>query len=133
MGVQKYLAGAALLLVAGCATVGDVKLIDESGGVHAGKFNARTRQLEGTINGKTYKGVYLLNVRSVDFNVNDQPGPQPGAKTVSGGAFLAPYSGRAILSAADGDILQCGFNWQGYTAIGACQDKDGRRYQLLTQ
>jgi len=126
--MKKYLSVAVLLLVTGC---GGVQLIDESGRAHAGKFDSITKQLEGTIDGKTYKGFYVTNAGAINYSGWIQG--TRSAYNTSGQASYSGNAGRAILTAADGDTIQCEFSYSGYRAIGTCQGAGGERYQLVTR
>ena len=123
--MTRYVA-AALLLISGCASVGNVQLIDESGRAHAGTFNARTKQLAGTIDGKLYQGFYILDSEAMYFHTR---GPQGVSGVARGGRNV----GRAMLTSADGDVLDCGFTYSGLRAIGNCKGTNGERYQLITR
>ena len=116
-----------LLVITGC---GGVQLIDESGRVHAGNFDSITKRLEGRINGKQYSGFYVTDAGSMYFSGMSQG---TTATHVSGQAAYTGSVGRAILTAADGDSLECEFNYSGYRAIGTCLGSDGERYRLLTR
>jgi len=131
-----FLAGAALLLVAGCASP-SFQLIDESGRVHQGRIGRVNPLVEAEINGKTYKGFYTLGTKTLDFNMTQQPGAKAGATETAGGARFAGNTGSATLTSANGDVLQCSFGYGGTRsynrASGVCVDEDGKQYRLIKQ
>jgi hypothetical protein len=125
--MKSIISAVALLFLVGCGTV---QLVDKSGKTHPGKFDSITKQLEGTINGKTYKGLYVTNAGTANISGWAQ-GPQ--STYMTGQVSYSGNVGRAILRSTDGDTIQCEFNYHGYSAIGNCQGTDGERYQLFTQ
>lgn len=119
-----------VLLLSGCA--GNLLLHPRDGGDKAyGAFNTGDKSMEVTSGGKRYAGGYVTNAG----------GSVTTAQAFSGGAsafgtgqtFHGGNSGVALLAAADGDTMRCEFNYQGLRAIGVCQTRAGRVFDLVTQ
>jgi len=111
-----------LLSLAGCA--GNLKLL-EDGKSHAGTWNAASKTLEATIDGKHYSGSFSQNA-SVGFGTGVS-----GTKFSTGTAVASNGSGQAILTSDDGKIIQCVFQAALGRGQGQCEGMDGRRFVLV--
>lgn len=117
------------LFLAGCG--GSLNLIESDGTTHIGKFDSVTKTLEVDVNGKLYSGHYITNSGMGTVTGWTYGGATPTYTT--GQTYYGGNQGRAILRSVDGDTIQCEFSYQGMSAIGQCQDADGKRYQLTTR
>lgn len=115
---------AAVAVLTGCA--GGGKLIRD-GKAYPAKFEAMGKTIEAEIDGEVFKGKYILN-NSFGY-----------ASGTAGGSFAtmsvvgSATRGSALLTSEKGGVLRCDFNVNGMSAIGACQDSQGRMYDLITE
>lgn len=120
----------ALLPLAGCA--GSLKLL-EDGKSHAGTWNAATKTLEVNVDGRQYSGTFSQNA-SVGFN-NSFAAASSGTRTAYGSGFgttiASNGSGQAVLTSADGKVIQCIFLAAMGRGQGQCEGLDGRRFILV--
>ncbi len=115
----------ALLLLAAC---GRTALIDQSGRTHTGNYNSISKEVSFNVDGKLYKGFYIVNSGVATINSNTF-GRNPSFS--SGQIYMPGSSGQAILRAGDGATLRCEFQYQGQSAIGSCVDLKGQTYQMM--
>ena len=107
---------------------GRAVLIDRDGRESTGTFDSVNKAIEIPVNGKLYKGIYVTN-SSIGFGSYQTFGVKPtygATQTVVSG-----NTGRAIIRSADGDIIQCEFNFEGMNGIGTCTDAKGNSWQLI--
>lgn len=113
---------AASIALAGCA--GNLKLI-EQGKTHPGTWNAASKTIEATVDGTRYAGTFSQNASlGVGTGVS-------GTSFATGTAISSNGSGQAILTSADGKIIQCVFQAALGRGQGQCEDMDGRRFVLV--
>jgi hypothetical protein len=117
-------------LMVGCA--GTLALHPRDGGEKAvGAFNTGGRSMEVTVGQKRYGGSYITNAGTSYSTAQAFSGNASAfgnAQTFHGG-----NSGVALLTAADGDTMRCEFKYQGMQAIGVCQTRAGRVFDMTTQ
>lgn len=125
-----WLAIAAAGLLAGCA--GNLRLL-EDGKLHSGSWNAASKTMEVTIEGRQYTGDFSQNV-SVGFGQSFGTAFS-GGRTAFGSGFgtslASNGSGQAVMTSADGKVIQCIFQAQMGRGSGQCEGMDGRRYVLV--
>ena len=109
-------------LLAGCG--GNVRLLAD-GKSYQGKFDAVSKSLDVTIDGKRYAGTYITNAAT------SAGGFFAGRKYISTTTAVGASEGRAILIADDQQTLRCEFAVQGMSAQGSCQDATGKVYDLI--
>ena len=129
--IRKALGAYALIaLLAGCA--GTLSLHPRDGGERAvGAFNTGNKSMEVTVGAKRYTGGYVTNAGSSFTTAQAYSGNASAfgnAQTFHGG-----NTGVALLTAMDGDTIRCEFNYQGLRAIGICQTRAGRVFDMTTQ
>lgn len=116
--------------LAGCA--GNLRLL-EDGKSHPGTWNAATKQIEATIDGKRYAGTFSQNA-TVGFGQSFGTA-YSGNRTASGSGFGTTVSnngsGQAVLTSDDGKVIECMFQAAMGRGQGQCQGMDGRRYVLV--
>ena len=117
-----------LLLLAGCG--GNLLLIDKNNQESVGSYNSLNQTLAVKHKGKLYSGFYITN-ESVGIGSAQMIGSTQAYGTSM--AYFSGNSGRASLRSADGDTIQCEFNYQDSKAIGDCVDSAGEKYQLITR
>jgi len=117
----KSLSAACLLLLTGCVT--SAHLVGDNGERYPLNIERSTSSLSTNIGGTEYRGKY---VRS------ESTGAAFGAR---GATVVATSgnSGQAILLAANGDFIDCGFTASGSTVLGRCESKNGKRYILTSE
>lgn len=125
--MKKIILLLAVLLMSGCA--GNLILIDKDSKQFSGQFNSLSKTLEVSINGKLFSGFYITNA-SVAIS-NSQINSTRSTANANTQTFYGGDTGRAVLRAADGETIQCEFNYQGMKAIGSCLNATGERYQLI--
>lgn len=113
---------AAALLLSGCA--GNLKLL-EDGKSHAGSWNAATKTLEATIDGKQYAGTFSQS-ENVGFGAATR-----GLKTSTSTFVGSDGGGQALLTSEDGKVIQCVFQASLGRGQGQCEGLDGRRFALV--
>ena len=113
---------AVILALAGCA--GTLTLLAD-GEVHHGHFNSISKSVDVNINGRNYTGTFFQGV-SIGFGTAFS-----GVHSATGTTIGSSGSGSAILTSADGKVLQCVFNAAFGQGQGQCQDGTGRVYALL--
>ena len=102
--------------------------------------------MQVTIAGKVYRGHYVDNASSSTgfvttfgpfmygygpFMYGYGPFMYPGFGTVQ--TYNPGNSGRAMLIAKDGDMLDCRYNYQGSTVVGTCRDRSGSKYAITSR
>lgn len=102
--------------LSGCA--GNLRLL-EDGKSHAGSWNAATKTLEATIDGRKYSGTFSQNA-SVGFGTG-----MSGTKFATGTAVSSNGAGQAVLTSDDGKVIHLG------RGQGQCEGLDGRRFVLV--
>lgn len=113
---------AAAALLAGCA--GNLKLL-EDGKVHNGTWNAATKTLEATIDGRHYSGTFSQNATvGTGFAT-------AGGTSAIGTGISSNGGGQAILTSTDGKVIECFFQASLGRGQGQCQGMDGKRYALV--
>jgi len=128
--MKRTLILAAAIALTGCA--GNLKLLEE-GKAHSGTWNAATKTIEVNIEGRQYSGTFSQNA-SVGFN-NSFASASSGTRTAYGSGFgttiASNGSGQAVLTSADGKVIQCIFQAAMGRGQGQCQGMDGRSYVLV--
>lgn len=121
---------AALIGLTGCA--GNLRLL-EDGKTHAGTWNAATKTLEVNVDGRQYSGTFSQNA-TVGFS-NSFASASSGTRTAYGSGFgtsvASNGSGQAVLTSADGKVIQCVFQAAMGRGQGQCQGMDGRNFVLV--
>lgn len=114
------------IALAGCA--GTVKYVSD-GKVHQGTFNKVGKSMTATIDGRLYRGNYVLGQTS-SFGTGFA---SSGGATASGFGTRTTTNNnaRATLLSDDGKILRCEFVAGFMEASGLCTDSDGRQYDML--
>lgn len=120
--MKGLLAALAVMALTGCG--GSLKLL-EGGKVHQGQFDAVGKTLSVAVDGMTYSGTYITNASST------YGGIFVGAKYVPVNTYSSGTMGRAILTAANGNVIRCEFMAQGMNAQGSCTDNNGKTYDLI--
>lgn len=116
-----------LLLLAGCVT--KTTLIADDGKRYEMQVDPVSQGLSTEIETIQYKGSYVTNDGfGVGFGQSLGANPAFGTTTM----IMSGNSGQALLTAANGDFLECGFNYSGLTVLGRCQSKMGKSYTLTT-
>lgn len=113
-------------LLSGCA--GTVNYVG-GGQVYKGTFNKVGRTMTAVIDGRTYRGSYVLQ-RTVGFGV----GTAFSGGTIAtgfGSTSSTSNNARATLISDDGKALRCEFMAGFMEASGICQDTDGRTYDMM--
>jgi len=124
---MRLLAIALTLILTACG--GSAMLIDQGGKQYSGKFDAISKTLEVTIDGKLYSGFYIVN-SGYAFSSSQTFGVKPTYGTSQ--VMVGGTSGNAIIRSVDGDAITCDFNYQGLRAIGVClRPSTGTTYQLM--
>lgn len=111
-----------VLSLVGCA--GNLRLL-EDGKAHSGSWNAATKTLEVTIDGRKYSGTFSQNA-SVGFGSGVS-----GGKFATGTAIGSNGGGQAVMTSDDGKVIQCVFQAALGRGQGQCEGLDGRRFVLL--
>lgn len=111
----------ALLPLVGCA--GNLRLLEE-GKSHAGTWNAATRTLEVTIEGRKYSGGFNQNATQTFGTVY-------GRRPIFGSGVSTDGTGQAVLTSDDGKVIQCQFQASLGRGSGQCEGMDGRRYAMI--
>ena len=119
---MKRLTLIALLSLTGCA--GNLRLL-EDGKSHPGSWNAATKTLEATIDGKRYAGTFSQNA-TIGFGTGVS-----GTKFATGTAIASNGTGQAVLTSDDGKVIQCVFQAAMGRGQGQCEGLDGRRFVLM--
>jgi len=123
----RYLCVAALPFLSGCVT--SASLIAADGPRYTIAVDPISKGLRTEVDGVVYTGRYLQN-HSIGVGFGQSFGMQPVAATST---FVAgDGSGRALLTAANGDYIECAFNASGTVVIGKCQSNKGRQFVLST-
>lgn len=102
-------------LITGCASLGGLQVTDEAGHIYQGEFSSFSKSIEVEINTVKYSGFYITDAGVV------------------GNVRYSGHTGRATLSAMNGDTMQCEFNYQGLRAIGTCLSSSGDKYRFSTK
>lgn len=127
MRLMRLLAIALTLILTACG--GSAMLIDQGGKQYAGKFDAISKTLEVTIDGKLYSGFYIVN-SGYAVGSSQTFGARPTYGTTQ--FMVGGTSGNAMIRSIDGDAITCDFNYQGMRAIGVCvRPSSGSTYQLM--
>lgn len=103
---------------------GTVTLLAD-GMAHRGKFDAVSKSIDLSIDGKRYSGNYVTNAG------NSAGGFFTGTRYISTNTVSGATQGRAILASNDNQTLRCEFAVQGMSAQGACQDSSGKFYDMI--
>ncbi len=115
-------------LAACAATPLPFKLYDAQQQVWPGQLNPHDGSIIAHIEGKDYRGFYLVAhgtaVSSTPLSLFADP---PMMQTVS---QIDMNTARASLSAGDGSRLTCSFLFQGRKILGNCHDSQGHTYDL---
>lgn len=121
------IAAISLAALAGC--VSQVTLISQDAKRYEMKVDQMARKLSTTIDGVFYTGT-AVGSETVGFS----SGQSFGAKPAFGSAttIVQGNDGRALLTAATGQYLECGYTKSGMTIIGNCVGSDGRKFVLTT-
>ncbi|SDB15251.1 hypothetical protein SAMN02927895_00521 [Belnapia rosea] len=121
---------ATAFVLSGCSHRLTLQARDGSGGVGTASRGAGSGSIEVTLNGKRYEGRWTAATEgSVGFGTL-----LAGRRAASGSVISAGgSSGMALLRSADGGALRCEFIYSGMSGAGygACEDGEGRRYDLL--
>ena len=129
--MRNFAVVASMLMLAGCA--GNLKLL-EDGKAHPGSWNAATKELSATVDGKLYKGKFTQQA-SVGFGQGFGTAFGGNRPPAYGSAFGTTVSsngmGQAVLTSEDGKVIQCVFQAQMGRGQGQCEALDGRRFVLV--
>ena len=123
--MRSHLIAAALftLALAGCG--GSLRLIAD-GRAHNGSFNKVTKSMQVTIDGRLYKGPYVLDaVRGVGSAFSSS-----GQFVTSSGTAMSSNA-RALLVSDDNQVLRCQFAAGMLEALGVCVDGTGKSYDMI--
>jgi hypothetical protein len=112
----------AISALAGCG--GSLKLL-EGGKVHQGQYDAVGKTLAVVVDGVNFSGTYITNASS------SYGGLFVGARYVPINTYTSGNMGRAILTAANGNVIRCEFMAQSMSAQGTCTDNNGKSYDLI--
>lgn len=137
---MRFASAVLVAVFAGCAapiqlTDAKIKLIDSKGVAHPGEYNPMSQTVTATVDGKVFTGHYITN-QSAGFYQGSGvafSGGHVGSSVTTGTSYNAGDSGRAILTAQDGGVLTCGFNYDAVKVIGTCHSNTGERYHLVSQ
>lgn len=120
--MKKLLLVAALVALTGCA--GNLKLL-EQGKTHPGTWNAASKTIEATVDGTKYSGTFSQNASlGVGTGV-------VGTSFATGTAVSTNGGGQAVMTSADGKVIQCVFQAAMGRGQGQCEGMDGRRFVLV--
>lgn len=124
---QLLISAICLISLAGCVT--RTTLIADDGKRYEMQVNPTSKGLSTEIESVPYKGQYVTN-ESVGFGFAQSYGARPafGSSTMA----MSGNSGQALLTAPNGDYLECGFNYSGLAVLGRCKSKFGKEYILTT-
>ena len=112
------------LALAGCG--GSLRLIAD-GRAHNGSFNKVTKSMQVTIDGRVYKGPYVLDaVRGFGSAFSSSSGQ---FVTSSGTAMSS--NARALLVSDDNQVRRCQFAAGMLEAVGVCVDGAGKSYDMI--
>lgn len=118
---------AMLVFLAGCVT--RTTLISNDGKTYEMKVDSVFETLIAEIDAVTYKGSYVTNSsHGTGYAQFFGSAPASGFTAVS----TQGNAGQAILTAPNGDHLECQFNYSGLTVMGRCKSKNGREFLLTT-
>jgi hypothetical protein len=93
-----------------------------------GTFEALGKTTEVTLAGKSFRGNYVTNAAIATGSAVVFSGRKSAWGT--GTTTYSGNSGFGFLTARDGDTLRCEFQYQGFSAIGVCQDRAGRVFNM---
>lgn len=120
--MKTLLISAAAALLCGCA--GNLRLL-EDGKVHQGTWNAASKTLEATVDGRKYSGTFSQGATiGTGFATS-------GASSAIGTSLSSNGGGQAVLTSNDGKVIECVFQASLGRGQGQCQGMDGRRYVLV--
>lgn len=117
----------AILALTGCVT--SANLIGNDGKRYLMNVDSVSKRLNANIDSVYYSGSYVTN-SGVGMMAGQSFGMRPTFST--GTVMMGGNSGSALLTASNGDIMECQFNYSGTTVIGRCQTKQGREFALTT-
>lgn len=121
------LLSAVVLVLLSCA--GTLQLHPREGtGGGVGTFEALGKTTEVTLAGKSFRGNYVTNAAIATGSAVVFSGRKSAWGT--GTTTYSGNSGFGFLTARDGDTLRCEFQYQGFSAIGVCQDRAGRVFNM---
>jgi hypothetical protein len=126
--MKKLTIATVIWLLAGC--VNHVALISQDGLRYEIKVDQLARKLSAVIDGVAYTGT-TVGDNSTSFGTAQTLGMKPVYAT--GTSFTVGSGGRALLVAATGDYIECGYTKNGTTIIGQCQSNKGRQFVLTTE
>ena len=101
--------------LSGCNSLGGLQFTDKAGRTYQGQFNFKSKTIEVDIFAVKYTGFYITDQGYV------------------GNVAYSGHTGRAALSAMNGDTMQCEFNYQGLRGIGTCLSAGGESYRFSTK
>jgi len=116
-------------ILAGCAATSGLLRMVADGKAYAGTYDKRTSSMDVNIDGRLYKGTYVLDsTRSVGsgFATNGQ-----STASAFGGGSTTSSNARAVLVSADNQVLRCQFAAGKNEAVGSCVDAGGKAYDLV--
>lgn len=112
-----------------CGCVSQVTLISQDSKRYEMKVDQLARKLSTTIDGVFYTGT-AVGSEAVAFSSAQTYGLKP--TFASGTTIVAGNTGRALLSSATGEYLECSYTKSGMSLIGNCESNSGRRFVLTT-
>lgn len=115
-------------VLTGC--INQATLISQDGHRYTMKVDQLAKKVSAVIDGVAYSGNAVMS-QSIGFGAAQSFGMRPTFAT--GTSVMAGSDGQALLVAANGDYIQCGFNKNGATVIGRCQSNKGRQFVLTTE
>lgn len=116
------------VLLAGCG-ITRATLIANEGRTYEMKVDPIFETLTAQIDGVTYNGKYVTNAsQGFGYTMLSGANPASGITAISN----LGNSGQALLTATNGDYLECQFSYSGSTAMGRCRSKNGRDFVLTT-
>jgi hypothetical protein len=101
--------------ISGCNSLGGLQFTDKAGHTYQGQFNVISKIIDVDINSVKYSGFYITDAGTV------------------GNVVYTGHTGRATLSATNGDNMQCEFNYEGLRGIGSCLSAGGESYRFATK
>lgn len=117
-------------LLAGC--ISQVSLLAQDGVRYEMHVDQLTKGLSTTIDGIVYTGTTVSDETIGSSFSTLQP---VGSSSIiaTGFSLSGGNNGRALLTSAAGDYIECTYTVQGTRAIGKCQSNKGRQFVLTTQ
>ena len=117
-----------LVLAAGCASQQPLpfQLVDSESKIHKGTFFPDGQRIEAMIDGKLYKGFYIIATQIAYSETLGgwRGGPRETVTTATSN------SAKAHMASDNGSQLNCTFLFESKQAIGECKSPAGKIFQL---